>query len=363
MMDVVTFEVGRKDLGATHVTTERIDPKALAPSGQAVLEIERFALTANNITYGAYGDAMNYWAFFPSAAETRGRIPVWGFARVITSPSPDLPAGTRVYGYVPMSTHLVVTPGKINASRFIDVAQHRRALPPVYNVYQRVDADPDYRREYEPQQMLLRPLVITSFLIADFLDDNAMFGASRVLVSSASSKTSIGLGLCLQRLGRKRLTTVGLTSARNRDFTAATRAYDHVVTYDDIAGLDPSIKSVFVDMAGSTAIIRSVHDQLRDSLAYSCRVGATHWEDMAGRLELPGPKPVFFFAPTQVQKRQADWGPGGLEQRFASAWGDILARTNWLDVKETKGAAAVEAAYRATLAGNVPPSAGLILSL
>ena len=29
------------------------------------LAIVSFALTANNITYAAFGDAMNYWQFFP----------------------------------------------------------------------------------------------------------------------------------------------------------------------------------------------------------------------------------------------------------------------------------------------------------
>ena len=35
--------------------------------------------------------------------------------------------------------------------------------------------------------MLLRPLFITSFMLADFLEDNGFFGARQIVVSSASS--------------------------------------------------------------------------------------------------------------------------------------------------------------------------------
>jgi len=43
--------------------------------GQARLHIDHFALTANNITYAAFGEAMGYWQFFP-ASSGWGCIPV-----------------------------------------------------------------------------------------------------------------------------------------------------------------------------------------------------------------------------------------------------------------------------------------------
>ena len=46
--------------------------------------------------------------------------------------------------------------------------------------------------------MIVRPLFITSFMLADFLQDNAFFGARQVVVSSASSKTAYGTAFCLQ---------------------------------------------------------------------------------------------------------------------------------------------------------------------
>ncbi len=54
---------------------------------------------------------------------------------------------------------------------------HRAQLPAAYNGYARVDADPIYDADSEPEQMLLRPLFFTSYLIDDFLDEASLFGA------------------------------------------------------------------------------------------------------------------------------------------------------------------------------------------
>jgi hypothetical protein len=359
----VAFEVRRDDIRQTRVTRDEIDVAAAVAAGKAVLAIDRFALTANNITYAAFGEQMAYWAFFP-AEDGQGRVPVWGFADVVASGAEGLAVGERIYGYFPMASHLVVEPVKVTPRRFIDGAAHRRALPPVYNSYDRVSPDPAYAPSGENAQMILKPLVMTSFLIADFLDDNGFFGARQVLVSSASSKTSLGLGFCLGRLGANGVRSVGLTSAGNSEFVRAIGYFDEVATYDALADLDPTVPTVYVDMAGSADILTRVHQHFGDRLVYSCRVGGTHWEGLAGRMDLPGARPKFFFAPDQIQKRHADWGPGGLDQRFAGAWAALTGSVGgWLKVIESRGPEAVEAAYRDTLEGRVPPQAGLVLSL
>jgi hypothetical protein len=363
VVDAASFEVKRDALRQTRIVRQAIDPQAVAAAGKALLAIDRFALTANNITYAAFGDQMSYWTFFP-AGEGHGRIPVWGFADVAASGVEGLPVGTRIYGYFPMASHLVVEPVRVSERRFVDGAAHRKGLPAVYNSYERVAADPGYRADGEALQMILKPLVLTSFLIADFLQDNAFFGARQVVVVSASSKTSLGLALCLKRLGVPGLAVTGLTSRGNRDFVEGTGLYDRVVTYDAIATLDPAVPTAYVDMAGSAELITTLHGHFGDNIVYACRVGGTHWQDLAGRLDLPGARPKFFFAPDQIAKRHGDWGPGGLEDRFAGAWADILASAaGWMAVRQVAGEAAVEAAYLQTLEGAVAPDTGLVLSL
>ncbi|MGQ4827609.1 DUF2855 family protein, partial [Enterococcus faecalis] len=65
--------------------------------------IDKFGLTANNITYGVVGERIGYWNFFPTDDPAFGKIPVWGFATIIDSRHDDVPVGTRLYGYFPMS--------------------------------------------------------------------------------------------------------------------------------------------------------------------------------------------------------------------------------------------------------------------
>lgn len=364
MATLTSIEVARKDLHSARIVSAPLDIAAATAAGKAVLAIDRFALTANNITYGAFGDQMSYWDFFP-ASGGYGHIPVWGFADVAAAPATSgLTAGERVYGYFPMASHLVIEPGKVSPKRVVDMTAHRAKLPPVYNVYERTTADAGYTRTGEAAQMILRPLTVTSFLIADFLDDNTLFGASQVLVSSASSKTSLGLALCLKKLGRSDLIVTGLTSSGNRAFVEGTRLYDRVVDYGAVASLDASVPSVYVDMAGSVKVLTTVHEHFRDHLKYSCRVGATHVDDIAGRIDVPGARPVFFFAPTQVQKRVADWGPGGLEQRFGALWPDLTgAFGRWMQIDERRGAEAVLAAYHETLEGRQKAETGLVLGV
>jgi hypothetical protein len=330
-------------------------------AGQALLAVAAFGLSANNITYAKFGDAMSYWSFFP-AEDGWGRVPVWGFAEVAASRVAELEEGTRVFGYLPPSSELLVTSGRVDAHGFTDVSPHRAALPPAYNGYVRVDADPVYDAEHEDLQMLLRPLFFTSYLIDDFLADSDMFGASTAILSSASSKTSSALAFLLSR--REGVDVVGLTSARSADFTRGLGVYDHVITYDELDSL-PQGRSVYVDMAGNAELRAAVHEHYREDLAHSAVVGATHHDRMGAVPDsLPGPRPTFFFAPDRVSKRTVDWGRGGFEQRLADAWHPYLDWADgWLEVIHGHGPEAVQSAYLELLDGNIDPAKAHVLSL
>jgi hypothetical protein len=371
------FTVLKSDL---HQTTFDTDSAACAPlaDGHIRLRINSFALTSNNITYAAFGDAMKYWNFFPvttTASEAaRGCIPVWGFADVVESRADGLNLGERIYGYFPMATHAVLQPSRISASSFVDAAEHRRELHPVYNQYTRCAADPGYAVAHEAHIALLRPLFMTSFLIDDFLADNDFFGAKAVLLSSASSKTAYGTAFCLsQRRGTpSAVKVIGLTSAANVAFTRGLGCYDQVITYDEVASLPADVPTAYVDMSGSATVRSAVHHHFNDALKHSCAVGGTHWDDLTAKnteapKHLPGPRPTLFFAPAQIKKRATDWGPAGLNQRTGAAWTAFMqALTNpaapWLTVVSGKGAVAVEAVYRELLSGHTQPQQGHMLS-
>src|SRR5687767_15887483 len=111
---------------------------------------------------------MSYWEFFP-AEEGWGRVPMWGFAEVARSEVDGLETGTRLYGYLPPSSHLVVRPVSVGERGFADGAPHRAELPGTYQRYSATDGDPFYGPGTEDLQMLLRPLFLTAFLIDDQL--------------------------------------------------------------------------------------------------------------------------------------------------------------------------------------------------
>ena len=353
------FLVKRDDL-RTCLVVESLLPDV--GEGQALLRIDTFGLTANNITYAVFGEAMSYWNFFPAEGGW-GRVPMWGFAEVERSEAEGVEQGTRVYGYLPPSSYLVVAPAGVDETGFVDGSPHRAALPSAYQRYLDIAGDPFYRRDTEDVQMILRPLFYTSFLIDDQLADEGLVARGPIVISSASSKTAIGAAFLLGR--RDEAFLVGLTSPRNVEFVDGLDLYSRVVTYDEIETLERAPAS-FVDVAGDADVGRSVHEHYGDQLVYSMAVGATHWEEFGtgGGAELPGPAPAFFFAPDRVTKRSQDWGRAGLNDRVADAWHPFAEWTSgWLEVTRGDGFDALERAYLDVLEGRPPPKLAHVISL
>ena len=365
---ITDFLVRRDDLHATRVRASALPGLA---DGDVLMTVDRFALTANNVTYAAFGDAMSYWDFFPSQEEGWGRIPVWGFGTVVASRSEGVAIGERFYGYFPMATHLIVRPTRVKASGFVDGSAHREKLHPLYNQYTRNANDPLYDPDREELQMLLRPLFITSFVIDDFLADNDFFGAKAVLLSSASSKTAYGAAWQLAMRGREGPDVVALTSAGNVRFVDGLGCYDRVVPYDAIDALPRDVPVAYVDFAGDRVLRSRLHHHFADAMKFSMAVGSSHWdaERPAGDGDaLPGAKPTFFFAPAQIKKRTGEWGSDGFQQRFAAAWHAFVERVAdpakpWMTIVEERGADAVERVYLGFVDGRSRPDDGRIVTL
>ena len=350
----------------------------LLPEGQVRVGIAKFALTSNNITYAAFGEAMNYWQFFPlpstaeaSDIEAWGRIPVWGFGTVLESRHPQLAVGERLYGYFPMSSSVDLTPDKISAGSFSDAVPHRALLHPVYNQYLRCATDPFYSVDTEDLQALLRPLFITSWLIDDYLADNDYFGAASnplqkgiMLLSSASSKTAYGTAF--QMCQRPDIEVVGLTSVGNVAFCESLGCYHRVLSYAQLGEIDPNATCVYVDFAGNAALRKAVHEHFV-RLKYSSSIGGTHLSELGGGKDLPGPRPILFFAPAQIKKRNSEWGAQDLGQRLLKSWKAFVAAvadadSPWLRVQYHAGENAVQAAYLNVLSGKSDPRLGHLLS-
>jgi Protein of unknown function (DUF2855) len=361
-MKFTDFVVARDDLQhGKFIETETPGADAL-PADALLIKVDRFAFTANNITYAVLGDEMKYWQLFP-APTGFGNIPVWGFGDVIASRHPDVPEGERLFGYFPMATHLMIEAADASKRGLRDAAAHRQGVAPVYNAYARVGGDPAYAGRQGDDQALLRPLFMLSFLVDDYLAENEFYGARSVMLSSASSKTAFGLAHLLHSL-RNGIRVIGLTSAANVDFVKSLGCYDEVVTYDSVTSLPPDTPVAFVDMAGNSELRATLHRHFGDQMKYSGQIGLTHRSSSADEPVLPGAKPAWFFAPDQIRKRAREWGPGGIDKRFSVAWSGFTPMLErHLKVIEGRGPAAVRQTYLDTLAGRIPPDQGRMLSL
>jgi hypothetical protein len=353
------FELSRKDL---HQTRFLFGDAPSPEDGQALLRVESFGLTSNNITYAVFGEAMNYWDFFPASNPDWGKLNVWGYAHVEESRHPDLAQGTRVFGYLPCASHLLVVPDHINAKGFVDATAHRATLPSAYQGYRDVETDPVHSADFEAEHILFFPLFFTSFLIDDFLAEAGFFGTDTIVISSASSKTAIIAAYLLAR--REGIEIVGLTSSSNREFVEGLSVYNSVYTYDQVSQL-PGEHAVYVDIAGDGAVRSNIHAHYGDRLAHSAAVGMTHWTQMAqGTGDLDGPSPVFFFAPDRIKKRGADWGPAKLDQNVAEAWTPFAKwASNWLRVERISSDDDIQRMYLELLDGKVDPASGTVVDL
>jgi hypothetical protein len=349
------------------LTQTRLHEAALPPlsEGAVRLRIENFSVTANNITYAVIGDMFGYWNFFPAEGDF-GVVPMWGHAMVEESHCPDIAVGERVYGYLPMGTHLDVRPDKISAGGFTDMAAHRQPMSPIYNQYSRLAADPEHDPAKEAERMLFGPLFKTGFLIEAMLRREGWFGAENMLITSASSKTAMGLGSVAKDLSPS-VKRIGLTSKGNMGFVVATGLYDEVMSYDAVGAL-PKTASVCVDFAGNSRLLRSVHETLASHLKYSCLVGATHVDargpNSAGASggEMPGPKPILFFAPDHAVATIQELGPKGFGEAVGRSWKSFLtAADGVVDIETHAGLQAAASVFVETLQGRTDPQKGIII--
>jgi hypothetical protein len=359
-MQVDGLEVRKDDLSKTRIV-QREAPRL--SDGEVSIAIERFGLTANNITYGVVGEAIGYWQFFPASEPGWGNIPVWGTGEVVASEHPEVKKGERLYGYFPMASRLVIRPDRLKPARVVDGSAHRAKLPPVYNSYARLAAEPGYDRSLDDLRVVLFPLYGTSYCLYDFLLDNNWFGASQVIVVSASSKTAIGLAYALHD-DVKAPASVGLTSPANAASVKKLGLYDSVASYDGIKDLDASKPAVIVDMSGSGAVLSALAAHLGENMRYCSNVGVTHHDVARVRPDTMGGRSAFFFAPSHIKKRSDEWGPGEFEKRAGAFFRDAAARSrDWLRIERLEGAEALERIFHELRLGKVGPERGLVASL
>ena len=353
------YLIKRDDLRDCHWADAPVTDLA---DGMARLRVDAFALTANNVTYATFGEAMKYWDFFPASSPEFGRVPVWGFATIIESKAAGVDVGSRVYGYLPISDTVDVQPVRVGKESFMDGVPHRRDLAPIYSTYIFTAADPTYDAAFEAQQMLFRPLFTTGWMIDDCLMGTGDPVPETVVISSASSKTAMALAHCLKARGV--VEAVALTSPGNVAYVESTGLYARTQTYDQVDRMHARGLTAFVDFLGRPSLTADVHNALKDRLVRSLVIGVTDWEGNRAPISLPDPQPEFFFVPTYAAERAKVLGADVLNKRLGTSLTSFYRASSAFVTPEARsGRDAIDTAWHDTLEGKVSPATGLVLSI
>jgi hypothetical protein len=350
------LQVSRDDLHRVRVVgTGPVEPGP----GEVLFGVERFGVSANNVTYAQLGDTLGYWDIFP-AGHGWGQIPVWGYVRAVASRSGDVEVGRRAFGLAPMATHVMLRPGRGEAGGFRNTPIHRSAVSSVYSSYFWADGGhPD--RRIDDALTVLRPLFWLSFTLDNQLAESDAL-SSGVVITSASSKAAIGLGYLLPRRG---VAAIGLTSSQHVGFVEETSAYDHVVAYDQLGALAALAgpRPVLVDVAGRHVLRQQIGQQMAGRLASVVVAGLTHRDGNSASGGAPDSGAGLFSAPQQIRDLSRRWGWHVLSQRFTSALSEFAASATWLTIETARGIDGAARVYHQVLANSSPPATAHIVDL
>ena len=360
MTSVTELWVNRENFRETKIVSHAAQP---LQSGEVRVTIDKFGLTANNVSYALSGDQLGYWKFFP-AEEQWGKVPAWSMAEVIESSCEEISVGERLWGFFPMTSELVLQPCNIRDDNFTDGTAHRSELPALYNQYRRVQGEPEILQQLEDERCLLFPLFLTSYVLLDYFVDNDYFGAEQLVIGSVSSKTGLGLAKLVIESQRSKPKVIGITSETNVDFVRDLNCCDQVVAYGNESAIDATFPPAYVDMSGNGNLTNTLHNHIGDNLVESCMVGATHWETDRRGSDLPGAKPTFFFAPGQIAKRDKEWGAGILFSKASEESVKLAEQVkNQIKIERISGADAASEIWKDMLDSKVRPNRGIIVSL
>ena len=96
-------------------------------------------------------------------------------------------------------------------------------------------------------------------------------------------------------------------------------------------------------------------------------VGATHWDQFAKSVDggpLPGSEPQVFFAPAQIEKRDAEWGRGVMMGKAYTSSIELVQKLAPTLVMESQtGADACDRVWQALLDNEISGQRGVMLSL
>lgn len=342
-------------------------PTPALGEGGVLLRTEHLAITANTVTYATISPQMPYLDFFPLEGDdpqrnTHGVLPAWGHAVVEQSRHPGVAVGHRFFGIWPAARFAALQPAAFHATGLRVDRPHLPADYGVYHGYHRTDLDPFHQPGRDREEAVLRPLLVTGLLLADYLGEHELFGARFVVVSAASSKTAYGVAAGLRAEGT--LDVLGLTARANLEVAASFGLYERLVAYDEIATMAQLPSIVFVDIAGNRNTRETLRALFGDRLVRRIAVGTAHFDPAGLSCDSTDPTPTeTFFAPGWAAQRQRELGTT-LGQRLLSGWRFQMAGApRHFPVDHRYGPAALAEAFREILSGRASAGSSLVITV
>jgi hypothetical protein len=214
--------------------------------------------------------------------------------------------------------------------------------------------------------MLLRPLFLTSYMLADYLLENDFFNARQVIISGASSKTAYGSAFCFSN--QTDIERIGLTSSKNKAFVNRLGCYQAVATYDDLEALDSSGPTLYIDFSGDVNLRSRVHRHFGDNLIHDCYAGSVSNLDFLEESTDSRSKTQFFFAATHYRKRVEELGGDavlkGLNEKQAAFVEQVGNPENpWLTLRFGNGLDAAADVVRKLCLNEARADEGYIVAL
>lgn len=390
----ISLATERDNLSNTVVLRDELPP--LAP-GEVRMQVDKVGLSANNLFYLQMGEApfLKFFAVYPLPEEHKhlAIMPAWGVGTVIESRHGDFAVGERFRGFLHI-TNVVQMKATRSADGFTASGGKRDKINPAYNDFKQVDEagrSPIRGSGIKSDlAMTAAPGAQSGFILYELLAMNDFYGGNSVVLTSASSKLALATALSLQEAKASGAIEhiAGYTSASNREFVAATGLYDEVLAFDESPAAGDGLRHVLIDVAGDAAVYKRSKDHLVKALA----VGGTHAAAEASTFTAFGasgfvkmlidmmgpqwakhwaarrlsPRLEMFFAPTVIGALLERWGREELDRRSDAAlqhFVDAAIDNGWIDVQRVESVGAIQSAYQSIVAGSLPPSRAVIVSL
>ncbi|KAK5732805.1 hypothetical protein LTR17_010223 [Elasticomyces elasticus] len=228
------------------------------------------SLSINNFTYAKLGSLIGWWDVHPLPPSTPapfndaakyGRINAWGFGEILESTLLSVPAGSYLWGYLPIGTlaqDLEVRDADAQGQVVITSPSRSKTMS-IYNRY--IVFPPSLRHDIEAKadsvgyDVLVRVMFETAYLIADYAfpanpqeavpaifnkdawtAQNADLTGATIIILAPGAKVGISLAHLLKNRGHKVKQVIAATSEYSVDFVKSLPMFDGVVLTSEAPG-------------------------------------------------------------------------------------------------------------------------------